>query len=80
VCNLPVVSLQHDDTALLGDAMLGAVATGQYDSLTDAAHAMVRTADRIEPQSEYRAVYDRMYEEYTRLFETLAPRFHADFG
>jgi len=25
-------------------------------------------------------VYDRMYEEYTRLFETLAPRFHADFG
>jgi sugar (pentulose or hexulose) kinase len=80
VCNLPVVSLQHDDTALLGDAMLGAVATGQYDSLTDAAHAMVRTADRLEPRSEYRAVYDRMYEEYTRLFETLVPRFHADFG
>lgn len=80
VCHLPVVALAYDDTALMGDAMLAAVATGHFETLDQAAAAMVAAGERLEPRGEHRTVYDQAYGSYLSLYEALLPRFEADFG
>ncbi|TFH35132.1 MAG: hypothetical protein E4G99_07990 [Anaerolineales bacterium] len=80
VCNLPVVSLKHEDTALLGNAMLAAVATGRFTSLHEAAGAMVTLGERIEPTPAHREIYDHTYHRYEQLYIALAPLFHDHFS
>ena len=80
VCDLPIVSLKHDDTALLGDAMLAAVATGHFSSLFEAAEAMVVPVERMDPTPAHRETYDRAYERYKQLFDALAPLFEQHFS
>jgi xylulokinase len=76
VCNVPVLSLQCDDAALLGDAMLAAVAVGEFDSPLEAANAMVAIGDRTDPQPAERTIYEDAYKRYTELFDALIPVFH----
>jgi xylulokinase len=76
VCGLPVVTLQGEDAAVRGDAMLAGVATGAYPSLAEACAAMVVTGRRYEPDPSTRAVYDEAYARYGRLFDALRPIFH----
>jgi sugar (pentulose or hexulose) kinase len=80
VCNLPVLSLKHDDTALLGDAMLAAVATGRFASLFEAAEAMVKLGERVDPRPANREIYERAYRSYGQLYSALAPLFHDHFS
>jgi xylulokinase len=80
VCNLPVVSLRHEDTALLGDAMLAGVATGHFSSLLEAADAMVALSERAEPTPAHREIYDHAYHRYVQIYSTLAPLFHDHFS
>lgn len=58
----------------LGSAMFGAVVAGAkgggYDNIVDAAEHMTRLQDRIyRPIPENRAVYDRLYAEYLKLYD-----------
>ncbi len=80
VCNLPVISLRHEDTALLGDAMLAAVATGHFTSLFEAADAMVVPVERLDPTPAHRETYDRAYSRYKQLYDALAPLFKENFS
>lgn len=80
VCDVPVVSLKHEDTALLGDAMLAAVATGRFTSLFEAAEVMVTLGEKLEPMPHSRELYARAYVRYGQLYEALAPLFHAGFN
>jgi xylulokinase len=79
VCNCPVVSLMHEDSALLGDAILAAVATGGFATVFEAADAMVKVAERLEPLPANCPLYEDAYGRYIQLYKTLAPRFQADF-
>jgi sugar (pentulose or hexulose) kinase len=80
VCDLPVVSLRHDDAALLGDAMIAAVATGRFPSLPAAAEAMVTLDERVEPDPGNREIYDSAYDRYVQLYGALAPLFDEHFA
>lgn len=73
VIGASVVTLELEDTAVLGDAILAAVASGAFKDLDDASTQMVRVRGRIEPNpavhaayadayARYRAVYDRLYD------------------
>ena len=58
----------------LGSAMFGAVAAGAkrggYDSIADAASAMGGVLDIVyRPNEQSRAVYQRLYAEYARLYD-----------
>lgn len=75
VCNVPVLSLRSDDAALLGDAMLAAVASGMVGSLAEAAKAMVVLGERTDPQPAEHAVYQAAFEKYTEVFSALVPVF-----
>ncbi len=80
VCNLPLVPLRNEDSALTGDAMLAAVALGQFRTLSDAAEAMVSLGDRIEPNPDSRAAYDAAFHRYVRTFNAMAPVFREPSG
>jgi xylulokinase len=77
VCGRPVLTLEGDDAAIRGDAMLAGVAAGAFADLDEAGRAMVRTSRRYEPDPAAHAVYDEAYARYVELFEALRPLFAA---
>ncbi len=74
VLGLPVVTLEQEDTAVLGDAILAAVACGVHTNLADACAAMVRLRGRIEPNVVTRAAYDAAFAQYVSVYDRLYGR------
>jgi len=75
VCGRPVLTLEGDDAAIRGDAMLAGVAAGIFADLDDAGRAMVATKRRYEPEPAAQAAYDEAYGRYIELFEAVRPMF-----
>jgi xylulokinase len=75
VLQLPVATADCEETACLGAAILGAVATGHYASLEEAVARMARPGDWIEPDPANAELYERAYERYVELYERLKPMF-----
>ena len=80
VCQLPVVTLQNNETALLGDALLAGVAVGMFSTPDEAVKAMVSIAESLDPIPEHVAVYESTYQKYCQLNDTLDPLFRDQFG
>ena len=78
VCRLPIVTLQEDNAAILGDALLAAVATGAFANLSEASSAMVRPRARYEPNPLHATVYEDAYGRYVELFDVLRPMFETE--
>ena len=65
---LEVCATQH--ASGVGAAMLGAVASGAFGGLDDAARGLAQAPDRIvTPRGAHRATYDALYAQYLRLVE-----------
>ena len=75
VLQKPITRVEVEEAAVLGAAMLGAVATGRYPNLDEASAAMVRVRARLEPRQDYAAVYQAGYERYIELYNRLEPMF-----
>lgn len=60
------------ETAVLGAAMLGAVAIGAHQDLPTAIRSMTRVAGVLEPRPSVAATYDRVYAAYTALYPAVA--------
>lgn len=73
VCGVAVVTLQGDEAAPRGDAMVAGVASGAFADLTAASRAMVKARDRYEPSAPTRDTYDAGYWRYIELFDAMAP-------
>ena len=80
VCQLPVVSLRNYDTAVLGDALLTGVAIGMFKTPEEAVEAMVSTAEKLTPIPANIAVYEKAYQNYCQLNDTLDSVFQRQFG
>jgi xylulokinase len=61
------------ETAVMGSAILGAVAIGAHRDVRAAVGAMTRIDHRLEPRAELAAIYDRVFETYTGLYPAVAP-------
>lgn len=77
-CGLPVVTLEGEDAALRGDAMLAGVAAGVFADLDAASAAAVVTKDRYAPDPAVRPAYDEAYARYLRFFDAVRPMFAPD--
>lgn len=85
---VPIVVPVEQECGILGCAVMGAVATGQYSTLDAAVTGIVRYADEIQPDPAWQERYARMqlifdklyfqsqslYDELDRLVETRFPR------
>jgi xylulokinase len=78
VCGRAVVTLEGEDAAVRGDAMLAGVAVGAFADLGAAERALVATKARFEPDRTTHAAYEDAYDRYLRLFDALRPGFERD--
>jgi xylulokinase len=78
VCDRPVVTLEGEDAAIRGDAMLAGVATGVFADLGTAVTAAVATRERYAPDPRLRAAYDEAYRRYITYFDAVRPMFGPD--
>jgi len=74
VCRLPIIRLQNEDTGLVGDAILGGVATGVFPSIQSACSVMVQVAAHINPD-ETAVEYEQYYQRYIDLNGALGDYF-----
>ena len=75
VLQRPLLTLEVEESALLGAALLCAVATGCYTSLSEATQHMVRLRSKVLPNPEHEAVYAQGYARYLELYQRLEPMF-----
>lgn len=73
ITQLPVETVDVNETGTLGCAITAAVAAGNYASLQDAAEQMVRIKARYTPNLLLRAAYRSRYEIYKRIIDALDP-------
>ncbi|HEY3522257.1 MAG TPA: FGGY-family carbohydrate kinase [Candidatus Limnocylindrales bacterium] len=77
VTGLPVGVPAVPEAALVGSAILSAVAIGLDPDIPTAIRRMVRVVERLEPDSRVRPTYDAVFEVYCRLSRDLLPASHA---
>ena len=71
VLGLPVEIIDTRELGALGCAMAASVASGMYPDLKVAAGYMVRIKDRLEPDSQKKAAYDRKYALFVQVSQAL---------
>ena len=57
--------------AMIAGAVLGAVATGAFETIQDAAAHMCRIAPAVLPNPEKKAIYDRKYQMFLQVIQAL---------
>jgi xylulokinase len=78
VLGLPVVTLTTDETTVVGAALLAAVGAGIHADLQAAADLTTQVAQVTEPNPANRAVYERGYNHFLRLYEDLKHSFETN--
>ena len=71
----PVVTVGPQGGAPYGAALLAAVGSGEFTSVSDACRAWLRPLDRIEPDPRTATIYSDAYERYRSLYPRLKDHF-----
>ena len=71
VLQLPVETVQVNETGALGCAIAVAAAVGDYESLADAAAHMCKISPAVQPDPQKKSIYSRKYALYCKTIECL---------
>ena len=71
ILNMKVDVIESEEGPALGGAMLAAVANGEYASVEDAAKAIVKIVDTVEPDPELVKRYEERYQEFKTIYPAL---------
>ncbi len=74
----PVHTMENEEAACLGAAMLAGVATGMFSNLPEAVQKLVVLKRRFDPNPDHFAVYTSVYNRYVDLYNSLVPLFERD--
>jgi len=77
IYDAPVTTINTQEGAAYGAALLAAVGTGVYASVPEACDACIRITDRREPTPALRKTYDAAYAQYRRLYPALREEFQS---
>ncbi|MCL2645835.1 MAG: xylulokinase [Phycisphaerales bacterium] len=75
--NAPVVTINVHEGAALGAAILAAVGAGHFNSVPEAAKALIAIQTRSTPNKKLAAFYADYYKKYAALYPTLKPTFNV---
>ena len=78
ICNLPVISLENEETALQGDAILAGVAAGIYTSIEEGCQKMVVRKETFMPNQDAPS-YQTLYSHYCDLDLGLSDYFKSAY-
>ena len=73
ILGVPIHSIATSQAGCLGAALLAAKAIGDIDSIEDAARKNSRPRKTFEPNTENMKRYDRRYEIYSDIYQTIKP-------
>jgi xylulokinase len=73
VLGLPLERTESEEGSAFGAALLAGVRAGVFADAADAVTRCVRVRDRIEPDPDWAADYERGYDRYRLLYPTLRP-------
>ena len=68
---LPCDTLEVEDAAVLGAAIMAGKAAGIFKDIPEGVDRMVNVKDHYEPIEKNAAVYDRMYDIYCSAYQGL---------
>lgn len=71
ILNRDVMNVVEKDAACLGAAMIAMKAKNVYQTVEEAVRACVKIDKVYHPNPKYTAAYDRNYQKYTKLYESL---------
>ena len=71
VTGLPIRKTTNPEATSLGAAILAAVGTGKYKSVTEAANNMVQFGEAIKPNMENHKEYKFFVEQYIKTYKAL---------
>ena len=71
ITQLPVETVDINETGALGRAITGVVATGAFDSFSTASASMVRVSERYTSKSECVFAYQQRCDVYVKTFNSL---------
>lgn len=75
IFDLPVVTINVTEGAAFGSALLSAVGTGHFRSVTEAAESMVDVTGITEPEKDWVETYRELYPLYKKLYSDLKEDF-----
>ncbi|MCR5596239.1 MAG: xylulokinase [Lachnospiraceae bacterium] len=75
IMNIKVDIIESEQGPGMGGAMLAAVACGEYASVQEAADAIVKVVDTVEPDPELAALYEARYEQFKKIYPTVKELF-----
>ena len=75
VLGIQLITTKVADVTSYGAAMLASVACGAWPDVRSCSHALVKTADIIEPDRWTTLLYQERYETWHSLYPVLAPKF-----
>ena len=75
ILQIKVDTLAHEEGPALGGAMLAAVANGEYQNVAQAAAAIVKVADTVEPDERLAALYEERYQTFRGIYPALKETF-----
>ncbi len=75
ILNIKVDTLANEEGPALGGAMLAAVANGEYESVAQAAAAIVKVTDTVEPEERLAALYEERYQTFRGIYPVLRETF-----
>ncbi len=75
VCNIKVDVIESEQGPGMGGAMLAAVACGEYKSVQEAADAIVKVVDTVEPDPGLVKLYEERYQQFKKIYPTVKALF-----
>ena len=76
VSGVPITFTEVGDAVVLGGAILAATGAGLFDSVPEAAAAMVHETDTIEPDPDTHEAYRFYVDAYAETYPALRPLVH----
>jgi xylulokinase len=71
ITGIPVTTLDSQDNAALGAAILAGVGAGVFEHIKEGCERVVKIGKTYHPDPANRAAYDQLYARYNRLYESL---------
>lgn len=69
------VTIDNDEGAAYGVALLAAVGAGEYKNITQACNTAIKITRTIKPQAKSKRLYKKLHEQYDRLYPALKTEF-----
>jgi xylulokinase len=73
VLGMPIRRTETDEGSAYGAALLGGVAAGVFPDVHEAVATCVRLLDPVEPDPDWKGVYERGYQRFGLLYPALRP-------